>query len=73
MDSFEATIILEKIIRKGGLIGRTAKLYAGDKEKAAQFIKECSEQCKNRAAQELWGEELVRQIQDYSKRFSLIE
>lgn len=58
--------ILEGIKAKGGLYGRAVELYMSDDEKADQFIRECAEQCHNKLAQELWGEELVSDILNYS-------
>ncbi len=54
--------ILQRIVSKGGLMGAAAKLYLNDREKAKQFIKECSEQCHNKSAQIQWGEELTADI-----------
>lgn len=45
-----------------------AKQYVGDDEKADQFILECSEQCHNKTAKELWGEKLVLAIKEYANR-----
>jgi len=59
--------ILNGIIRKGGLMGAAAKMYINDEEKTNQFIKECSEQCHNKSAREFWGEELIKEIMEYSK------
>jgi hypothetical protein len=59
--------ILNGIKAKGGLYGRAAEMYMNDDEKADQFIKECAEQCHNRLAQEMWGEELVLSIREYSQ------
>jgi hypothetical protein len=58
--------ILKMIINKGGLMGAVAKMYINDKEKAKQFIAECFEQCHNRSAQIHWGEDLVKDIINYS-------
>ncbi len=60
--------ILNAIKAKGGLYGRAVEMYMNDEEKADQFIKECAEQCHNRLAQEMWGEELVLAIREYSAR-----
>lgn len=67
MEKIEAAILLEKIISKGGLMGKAAKLYEGDKKKSEKFVIECSEQCHNKIALDLWGEELVYEIQKYVK------
>ncbi len=58
--------ILEGIKSKGGLYARAAVMYMDDAEKGDLFIKECAEQCHNKSAQELWGEELVKAIKEYS-------
>lgn len=58
--------ILNAIKAKGGLYGRAVEMYMNDDEKADQFIRECAEQCHNRLAQELWGEELVSEILNFS-------
>lgn len=57
--------ILNGIKAKGGLYGKAAALYIKDEEKADLFIRECAEQCHNKLAQELWGDELVRAILEY--------
>lgn len=58
----ETSILLNRIISKGGLMGYCAKIYLNDEKQAMAFIKECSEQCHNKPAIELWGEELVLEI-----------
>ncbi len=58
--------ILNGIKAKGGLYGRVAEIYLKDDADADQFIMECAEQCHNRLAQELWGEELVSEILNFS-------
>lgn len=59
------TEILTQIIRKGGLMGSVAKIYLNDKEKTDKFILECAEQCHNKNAINLWGEELTKEIIKY--------
>jgi DNA-binding Xre family transcriptional regulator len=60
-----ANQILVRIIEKGGILGQCAKVWSSDKEKVDSFIKECSENCNNRLALELWGEDLVTDIKRY--------
>lgn len=61
----ERTEILKVIIAKGGLMGAAARMYINDEQKSDGFIKECYEQCHNKSAQILWGEELVSEIEKY--------
>lgn len=58
--------ILKGIKAKGGFYGRFAEMYMNDEEKADLFIKECAEQCQNKLAQKMWGEDLALAIQEYS-------
>lgn len=65
---------MQRIIAKGGLIGAAAKMYINDEEKADLFIKECSEQCHNKSAKDQWGDELVKDILEYTQnQFCLIQ
>jgi hypothetical protein len=57
--------ILNVIIAKGGLMGAAARMYINDDQKSDGFIRECYEQCHNKSAQELWGKELVSEIEKY--------
>jgi hypothetical protein len=57
--------LLKVIIAKGGLIGAAARIYITDDEKSDGFIRECYNQCHNKSAQKLWGEELVSEIEKY--------
>lgn len=59
--------ILKGIKAKGGFYSRFAEMYMNDEEKADLFIKECAEQCQNKLAQKMWGEDLVLSIEEYSK------
>lgn len=59
------TSIFNRIIDKGGIIGATAKIYFGDDKKMDEFIKECRDQCHNKAAKQFWGEELAQEIEKY--------
>ncbi|MBI2722807.1 MAG: hypothetical protein HYX39_11595 [Bacteroidetes bacterium] len=69
-----STEILLRIISKGGLYSGAARLYIDDEKEASQFIAECAEQCHNKLALELWGEELVEDIVKYSgKHFVLYD
>ena len=68
METLNATFILEKIITKGGLMGRCAQLYKHDPALTDQFIRECIAQCHNSTAVALWGPELVSEIQAYSEK-----
>jgi hypothetical protein len=61
----ECAYILNKIIKKGGLMGIAAGLYINDDEKAKQFIFECFEQCHNASAIRLWGADLTNEIKKY--------
>lgn len=61
----ESIQILERIINKGGIMGACAKRYICNKEQSHQFILECYYQCHNRSAVQLWGEELIIDIQKY--------
>ena len=58
--------ILNSIKAKGGLYGRAVDMYMNDDEKADQFIRECAEQCHNKLAIDIWGEELVSDILNFS-------
>lgn len=66
MEKIEAAILIERIINKGGLIGKAAERYAGDKKKSEQFIIECSEQCHTKSAIIYWGEDLVNDIKNFA-------
>lgn len=66
MSSPITTVILNKVICKGGLFGITAKLYIDDKALADQFIIELSEHCHVGCAQRFWGNDLVEEIVNYS-------
>lgn len=63
----EGRYILEQVISRGGLMGAAAKMYINDESKIDEFIKECSEQCHNESAKQLWGKELVSEIQNHTK------
>lgn len=67
METLDAVFILEKIIAKGGLIGRCAQLYKHDPLLTDRFIRECVQQCHNKSAIDQWGAELVSEIQAYSE------
>jgi len=57
------TLIIQGIISSGGLYGQIAERIAeNDRDK---FIIECFEQCHNKEAHELWGQELVMDIISY--------
>lgn len=62
IDSASTSILLNRIVEKGGLMAACAKLYLFDMKKAGQFICECYEQCHNPRAINLWGEDLVSEI-----------
>jgi hypothetical protein len=64
----DTIILLKRIVDKGAVIGRCAKLYLHNNSKADQFIKECAEQCHRKSAKELWGEVLTNDILAYSKK-----
>lgn len=68
METLEASNILEKIISKGGLMGKCAQLYKTDPILTDQFIRECFEQCHTPIALQQWGEVLVSEIRTYTKR-----
>lgn len=59
--------ILNGIKAKGGFYGTFAEMYMHDEVKADLFIKECAEQCQNKLAQKMWGEDLVSAIQEYGR------
>jgi hypothetical protein len=61
----ERKAILNEIKSKGGLYGIAVDMYINDDEKADQFIRECAEQCHNKLALVMWGEELVSDILKY--------
>lgn len=61
-----ANSIMQRIISKGGIMGSAAKMYIDNAENTDKFIKECSEQCHNKTAKDLWGEQLVLDILNYS-------
>lgn len=67
MENLEASTILEKIILKGGMMGRIANLYKSDPILIDQFIRECSEQCHHTSAIQQWGEVLVSEIKTYAE------
>ena len=62
-----ANKLVIRIIDKGGLLGAIAKNYKRDKNKKNQYLRECSEMCDSKLAQDLWGEDLVTDIKEYSK------
>ncbi len=61
----ERKAIMNSIKAKGGLYGSAVDMYINDDEKADGFIRECAEQCHNKLAQDMWGEELVIAIKKY--------
>lgn len=67
MDKIGASVLLERIIKKGGIIGKCAEFYAIDEIKADEFIRECSQQIHNPGAIRHWGQELVSDISKYIK------
>lgn len=62
----ESKRLLNRIKAKGGIYGKAAEMYINDDEKADLFIRECAEQCHNKLAKELWGEELILDIIKYN-------
>jgi len=64
----KARLLLEKIISKGGLVGKCASFYVDDPILTDQFIRECSEQLHNKSAIDHWGKELVLEIRNYVKK-----
>lgn len=68
METLEVSLILEKIISKGGLMGKCALLYKNDSELTDKFIRECSEQCHNAMTIQYWGEDLVDEIKTYAEK-----
>ena len=68
MENLNASSILEKIISKGGLMGKCAQLYKTDPILTDQFIRECVEQCHTPIALQQWGEVLVSEIRTYAKK-----
>ena len=63
----ETNSLLLRIIEKGAVMGRLAKLYENDKVKADLFIKKCAKECHRKSAKNLWGGELISDILEYSK------
>lgn len=61
--------IIKLIISKGGLYADIAKLYINNNEKSVLFILECSKQCHAAIAQLYWGNDLIHQIERYSKMY----
>lgn len=61
-----AVEIIEKIILKGGVIGRLAK-YALEDNLVEEFILECKENVEAEEIQRFWGEELISAIRSYVK------
>lgn len=68
MENLKASTILEKIISKGGLMGKCAQLYKADPILTDQFIRECFEQCHTSIALQQWGEILVSEIKTYAEK-----
>lgn len=68
MENLKASTILEKIILKGGMMGRIAELYKHDPILKDQFIRECSQQCHHKSAIQQWGEVLVSEIKTYAEK-----
>lgn len=60
--------ILNDIISKGGLMAACAKIYINDKEKAKEFIIECAEMCDSYVAKKHWGNQLIRDINQYKSK-----
>jgi hypothetical protein len=58
--------LLERIIAKGGIIGKCAERYRSNEKEAGQYILECSAHCQN--FMEFWGEELIADIIAYKKQ-----
>lgn len=61
--------IIKLIISKGGLYADIAKLYMDSHEKSVLFILECSKQCHVTIANLYWGDDLIRELENYSKLY----
>jgi len=66
----QATTLLKKIISKGGVIGSCGKYYANDEALATDYIIECSQHLHISTVRNLWGKQLVKQIDEHKIRFT---
>lgn len=59
--------ILRKFIKKGGLIGRIARMYLNDTVNAGRFLLELKAQLKNNKSQmiAIWGKDLIKELEEY--------
>ncbi len=64
VDLEKVNSLLNRIIQKGGLIGRFAKIYCIGYEKTDLFIRECAD-CNTQSLETLWGKELARDVLNY--------
>jgi hypothetical protein len=63
----DAIQILDKLIRKGGMMGYCANLCIDDEKKAAQFISEMKQYIHpNSALVKQWGKTLTKQIENFN-------
>ncbi|MBI3518047.1 MAG: hypothetical protein HY062_01650 [Bacteroidetes bacterium] len=67
MNTLKTLSLLEKVIDKGGLLGKAGKLYTNDVQKADQFLKECAAQCHIKGAIDYWGNDLVAELIAYAQ------
>lgn len=65
----EATVLLKKIINKGGVIGSCGELYVCDEDLASKYIIECSQQLYAESVKTLWGKQLVEQIGSFAELY----
>lgn len=60
--------ILEKLIKKGGLMGKFAEMYIDDETKSVLFLKECYGHCHTESMKLFWGSELIGEIREFVER-----
>ncbi|MGZ5486596.1 MAG: hypothetical protein ACXWFB_11930 [Nitrososphaeraceae archaeon] len=63
--------ILDEIIVRGGLLGIAAGFCKGNDDLTDKFILECYEQIHTSLAKEIWGNDLIKQIENYSKKMKV--
>lgn len=63
----DAISILNRLIRKGGVLGSIAKIYVSDPEKGVNFIKELQVQLKTNKTnmQKNLGEEFINDLEKF--------
>jgi hypothetical protein len=63
----DASLLLSRIIERGGLISRFAKGCKGDKEKTDQFIIACVKQLDKEVSELYWGANLMADLKKYAE------